>query len=659
MRYPPSILDDIRARLPVSAVVGRRVKLVKAGREWKGLSPFNAEKSPSFFVNDQKGFFHDFSSGKNGDIFKFLMETEGVSFPEAVERLAADAGVILPKMSVEAEEQEVKRTGLHQVMALAQEFFQAQLMAPAGAQARAYLDGRGMGRTVWAAFGIGFAPNDRHALQHFLTGKGVLVPDMIEAGLLIAGEDIPVPYDRFRNRVMFPICDSRGRPIAFGGRALDKDAPAKYLNSPDTPLFHKGDVLFNHHNARKAAHDTGRVIAVEGYVDVIAMSVTGFAETVAPLGTALTENQLALLWRMCDEPILCFDGDKAGRRAAWRAIDTALPHLKPGKSLRFALLPEGQDPDDLARSGGKKAIDDVLDRATSLVDLLWARELEKHTLDTPERRAAFERDVRIIVSSLKDEDLRRHYKAEIDQRMAELMPSGARRSASQGQRTDWTRDPRAQKSAPFGGRGTGRAGGNQRATPFHLREPARASQSLTSSPLFSTHRSISPREAFILAVLASRPDLLGRYADELANIDFASPDSTDLARALADLAALEDLDTAEQLRQHLQRAGLEQALIRIELAVRPGDRRCLAHDFPSIDIDSALKQAMILHRRAITLHKELMDAERALAENDSESNLAVIRDLQLQLSALDGMEADRDRLNTVAGAGSDQGLATA
>ena len=659
MRYPPSILDDIRARLPVSAVVGRRVKLVKAGREWKGLSPFNAEKSPSFFVNDQKGFFHDFSSGKNGDIFKFLMETEGVSFPEAVERLAADAGVILPKLSIEAEEQEVKRTGLHHVMALAQEFFQAQLMAPGGAQARAYLDGRGLGRTVWTSFGIGFAPNDRHALQHYLTGKGVIVPDMIEAGLLISGEDIPVPYDRFRHRVMFPICDTRGRPIAFGGRTLDKDVSAKYLNSSDTPLFHKGDVLFNHHNARKAAHDTGRVIAVEGYVDVIAMSITGFAETVAPLGTALTENQLTLLWRMSDEPILCFDGDKAGRRAAWRAIDTALPHLKPGKSLRFALLPEGQDPDDLARSGGKKAIDDVLERATPLVDLLWARELEKHSLDTPERRAAFERDVRIIISTLKDEDLRRHYKAEIDQRMADLMPSGARRTANQGQRSDWNRDSRAQKSSLFGGRGTGRSGGNMRERPFHLREPARASHSLSSSPLFSTHRSISPREAFILAVLACRPDLLGRYADDLANMDFASPDCTDLARALADLAALEDLTTAEHLRQHLQRAGLEQALMRIEVAVRPGDRRCLVHDFPFLDIDSALKQAMILHRRAITLHKELMDAERALAENDSESNLAVIRDLQLQLSALDGMEADRDRLNAVVSVGSDQGLATA
>lgn len=653
MRYPPSILDDIRARLPVSAVVGRRVKLIKAGREWKGLSPFNAEKSPSFFVNDQKGFFHDFSSGKNGDIFKFLMEVEGLSFPEAVERLAAEAGVTLPKLSVEAEEQEVKRSGLHQVMAWAQEFFQAQLAAPAGAHARSYLDGRGMGRAVWAEFGIGFAPNDRHALQRHLAVKGVPVADMVAAGLLIAGEDIPVAYDRFRNRVMFPIFDSRGRPIAFGGRALDKDVSAKYLNSPDTPLFHKGDVLFNHHKARKAAHDAGRVIAVEGYVDVIAMSVTGFAETVAPLGTALTENQLALLWRMCDEPILCFDGDKAGRRAAWRAIDTALPHLKPGKSLRFALLPEGQDPDDLARSGGKKAIDEVLDRAMSLVDLLWARELDKHTLDTPERRAAFERDVRMIVASLKDEDLRRHYKAEIDERMAQLMPSSVRRAPNRQdtyRQEGWGRGGYAQNSGSFAGRGGPRNGRS-------LREPPRVSASLTSSAMFSAQRRISPREAFILAVLAHRPDLLGRYADDLANLDFDSSDSTAVARSLSDLVAQDEQLSSEQVRQHLLQAGLEASLTRIEAAVRPGDRRCLDDDFPAVDIDSAIKQAMILHRRAITLHRELVDAERALAENGSESDLAVIRDLQLQLSALDGMEADRDRLGSGTNWGAGQDLA--
>ena len=327
MKFPPSILEEIRARLPTSAVVGRRVKLTKAGREFKGLSPFNAEKSPSFFVNDQKGFYHDFSSGKHGDIFSFLMETEGIAFPEAVERLAAEAGVTLPKISAEAEEQETRNRTLHEVMDLAQAFFQSALLGKDGQRARAYLEGRSLGRSVWERFGIGFAPAGRFTLRDHLAGKGVSAEAMIETGLLISGDDIAVPYDRFRDRVMFPITDARGRMIAFGGRALDKDAPAKYLNSPDTPLFHKGRVLFNHHLARKAAHDKGTVIAVEGYIDVVSMSLAGFANTVAPLGTALTEDQLTLLWRMTDEPILCFDGDKAGRRAAYRAIDVALPQL--------------------------------------------------------------------------------------------------------------------------------------------------------------------------------------------------------------------------------------------------------------------------------------------------------------------------------------------
>ena len=255
---------------------------------------------------------------------------------------------------------------------------------------------------------------------------------MIEAGLLVTGEDIAVPYDRFRDRLMFPIADVRGRVIAFGGRALEKDVPAKYLNSPDTPLFHKGTVLYNHHNARKAAHDKGTVIAVEGYVDVIGMTMAGFANTVAPLGTALTPDQLALLWRMADEPILCFDGDKAGRRAAYRAIDTALPLLEPGRSLRFALLPEGQDPDDLARSGGPTAVARVIERATPLVDLLWAREVEAGPLDTPERRAALERRMREILASVRNEDLRRHYRDEVSSRLSALFapvaPAGGRRT---------------------------------------------------------------------------------------------------------------------------------------------------------------------------------------------------------------------------------------
>ncbi|MDB5650873.1 MAG: dnaG, partial [Hyphomicrobiales bacterium] len=297
MRFPPSFLDEIKARLPVSEVVRRRVKLQKSGREWKGLSPFNQEKSPSFFVNDQKMAWFDFSSGKNGNVFDFVIETEGLSFPEAVQRLAAEAGLALPTETPENRAREQRRASLQDVLELAADFFEAQLQGRLGARARGYLADRGLGATTQKQFRIGYSPNEKYALRDFLASKSASVETMIEAGLLVHGDDIAVPYDRFRDRVMFPICDRSGRVIAFGGRALDKEVSAKYLNSPETPLFHKGSVLFNHHNARKAAHERGGVIAVEGYVDVISMTVAGFPHVVAPLGTALTPDQCELLWR--------------------------------------------------------------------------------------------------------------------------------------------------------------------------------------------------------------------------------------------------------------------------------------------------------------------------------------------------------------------------
>src|SRR5690349_6930846 len=337
MRFTPQLLDELRARLPVSEVVGKRVKLRKAGREWKGLSPFQQEKTPSFTVNDQKGFYHCFSAGKHGNIFDFIMETEGVPFPEAVERCAAMAGLALPAATPDAARFEQRRKTLHDIMELAAKYFQDTLASRLGAKARGYLGDRAISPATQLQFRLGYATGERFALKEHLGAQGVSTEDMVEAGLLVSGDDIPVPYDRFRDRVMFPIADARGRVIAFGGRALEKDVSAKYLNSPDTPLFQKGHVLYNHHLARKAAHDLGTVIAVEGYIDVIAMTVAGFPHVVAPLGTALTPEQLGLLWRMADEPILCFDGDKAGRRAAYRAVDTALPLIEAGKSVRFAL----------------------------------------------------------------------------------------------------------------------------------------------------------------------------------------------------------------------------------------------------------------------------------------------------------------------------------
>src|SRR5256885_11599635 len=427
MRFTPQFLDELRARLPVSEVVGRRVKLKKAGREWKGLSPFQQEKSPSFTVNDQKGFYHDFSSGKHGDIISFLMETEGVGFAEAVERLASMAGMALPAATPDAARHEQRRKTLHDVMELAAKFFADTLASRNGAKARGYLGDRAITPATQLQFRLGYAPPDRFALKEHLGAQGISTEDMVEAGLLVGGDDIPVPYDRFRDRVMFPITDSRGRVIAFGGRALEKDVPAKYPNSPEPPLFHKGDNLYTLSTARQATHNGSPLIVVEGYVDVIAMVTTGFAATVAPLGTALTENQLMLLWKMADEPILCFDGDKAGQKAAFRAADLALPLLKPGKSLRFALLPEGQDPDDLARSGGRGAIEEVIGAARPLADLLWSREIEGGQFGTPERRAALEARIGELANGIRDEVLRRYYRQDLVQRLQAMFAPEAGR----------------------------------------------------------------------------------------------------------------------------------------------------------------------------------------------------------------------------------------
>ena len=375
MRFPPSLLDDIRARLPVSQVVARKVALKRAGRELKGLSPFKQERTPSFFVNDHKGSWFDFSSGQNGDIFKFVMLTEGLSFPEAVERLAEEAGLPVPKASPREAEQEDERARLYAVLEAAARFFAEQLTRPVGAEARRYLDKRGLTAGAIARFRLGYAPNDRSALREHLAKAGFSTAEMTVSGMLVTGEDIAVAYDRFRHRIIFPIADMKGRVIAFGGRALDPDAPAKYLNSPETPLFHKGANLYNAHNARGAAHDKAQVIAVEGYMDAIALSEAGFPQTVAPLGTALTEDQIRLLWRMAPEPVLCFDGDAAGRRAAFRAVETVLPHLKPGFSVRFAFLTDGLDPDDFIRQHGAAAFQAVLDtKLLPLFDVLMQRE---------------------------------------------------------------------------------------------------------------------------------------------------------------------------------------------------------------------------------------------------------------------------------------------
>ena len=421
MRYSPSLLDDIRARLPVSSVVGRSVALKRQGREWAGLSPFKSERTPSFFVNDQKGFFHCFASGEHGDIFGFLMKTEGVPFPEAVERLAAEAGVQLPKPTPEAARADDARDKLLAIMEEAARFFEGNLAGPRGRETRDYLAKRGVTPEEAKRFRMGYAPDSRAALKEYLLARGATVQAMVETGLLVAGDDIPTPYDRFRGRLIIPITDLRDKVIAFGGRALAPDAKPKYLNSPETPLFHKGGQLFNAFRARKAAHDTSQIVVVEGYMDVVAMVRGGVEHAVAPLGTALTETQLGLLWRMSPEPTICLDGDAAGQKAALRAADLALPHIQPGRSLRFAFMPDGLDPDDLIRQRGPDALRKALELTQPLIEVLWRRERDAEQLDTPERRAGLERRLAALAKRIADPSVQGEYARELRQRSREYL----------------------------------------------------------------------------------------------------------------------------------------------------------------------------------------------------------------------------------------------
>ena len=417
MRFGEHFLDELKARVRPSEVVGKHVKLKRQGREFAGLSPFTAEKTPSFFVNDEKGFYHCFSSGKHGDAISFLMEVEGLSFPEAVERLADMAGMALPAVDPEAEKRAEQNKKTISWIEQAQGFYEKSLRRDIGQNARAYLKTRGLTGEDCKRFGIGYAPDSFDALRDELTQQGAKMERLVEAGLLIKPDENKAnkkPWDRFRNRIMFPISDARGRLIAFGGRALSKDDKAKYLNSPETNLFHKGRLLYRYPEARKAlsAPKNGArgLIVAEGYMDVIALAKAGFEHAVAPLGTALTEEQLELLWRAGPEPVLCFDGDKAGVRAAFRSVERALPLIKPGQTLRFALLPEGKDPDDLIREQGASAMQDVLDRSIPLVDMLWRREVNAEHLDTPEAKAGLKDRIFSAIREISHEGVREQYK---------------------------------------------------------------------------------------------------------------------------------------------------------------------------------------------------------------------------------------------------------
>lgn len=438
MPFPPGFLDELRTRLPLSEVAGKRIKLNRAGREYKGCCPFHNEKTPSFYINDGKGFFHCFGCGAHGDVIGFVMRHDRLSFPETIEILAQQAGLDVPRLSQEEVEAEDSRKTLHQLCEATCAWFEQQLHAPRGKVALEYLTGRGLSEAAMARFRLGYAPQDGSLLLSHLKTLGFELDQMMDVGLARKPEDGRAAYSFFRDRVMFPVTDRRGRVVAFGGRIMSGDGP-KYINSPDHPLFHKGKLLYSLARAREEAPRGQPIVVVEGYMDVIAMVEGGFGAAVAPLGTAITEDQIEQLWKLgsASEPIICLDGDSAGQKAAARAIDRVLPRLGPSRSVRFAFLPDGYDPDELIGEKGRGAMQQVLDQAIPLIDMLWKVETAGKALSTPESRAGLKAALLSRIEAIADQDVRSFYKNEILKRVSEAFSwSGpkARSARDWGQR---------------------------------------------------------------------------------------------------------------------------------------------------------------------------------------------------------------------------------
>ncbi len=577
MAISPDFLDELRTRVGLADVVARHVQLKRSGREASGLCPFHNEKTPSFTVSQEKGFFHCFGCGAHGDVVGFVMRIEGLSFPEAVERLAGEAGLEIPRASPEVREAERRKADLHGVMERCCAFFERELAGPRGGEARLYLERRGIDRATIARFRLGYAPDSRTALRNAVMDAAAPETMLVEVGMLIRPE-AGTPYDRFRGRVMFPIADRRGRVIAFGGRILGEGRP-KYLNSPDTPLFHKGRVLYGMATARQAAHEKARVVVAEGYTDVIALTRAGIAEAVAPLGTALTERHLHELWRMADEPILCFDGDAAGQRAAWRAAERALPILRPGKSLQFVGLPAGEDPDSLLARGGPGAIEACLTRRRGLVEMVWEMAAAGRRLDTPERIAGLEQQLDRLVGGIDDRKVHFQYRAHMRRRLGEL--SGFRR--------------RAPPSLPM---------------------PAGA------APETLTRQG----QRFVLATVLRHPGLADEFCERLSGLDMSEER---LDKLLGEILLL------------LRRApGLDASALRLQLTgvdAEAADSLLCADmyaQWPIARPESSIESA----RRGLThaldrlmkpaLDAELAAAEMALANDPSDENLKRLRHLK-------------------------------
>jgi DNA primase len=616
VRFDERFLDEIKSRLRLSDVIGRSVKLRRQGREYVGLSPFTKERTPSFFVNDDKGFFHDFSSGKHGDLISFLQETERLSFTEAVERLAAEAGLALPTPDPRAAEQEKERQGLADWLELAAKWFEAELRRPVGAQARAYLIKRGLPEADWARFRLGFAPAGRNGLKDYLVAKGARPGELVEAGLLVAPEEGAAPYDRFRDRIIFPISDARGRVMSFGGRAMDPQARAKYLNGPETSLFHKGAALYGLAEARKLLAAEGEadtpLVVVEGYMDVIACQRAGVA-AVAPMGTALTDEQMEALWRLHPEPTLCFDGDAAGQRAASRAVDRALPHLRAGRSFRFALVSGGKDPDDVLRDQGAAALRGQLSQTTPFVEVLFNRERDLEPLDTPERRAALKARLRAAAAAIQDKDLATAYREDLFKRLDALFGPPPARPGPVARSGKW-RDPRrpAYEDAPL--TPEGRAGGR------------------------SLRRSLEPVAAALVKGALEDPPRLDPHLETLEAHGFGDPALADLAREIIRLRLDADILDSEALARHLAIGGFGALLGEIDKAAIKSGAPFLESDIPPAVARSQWSHAFEVLTRMAALGDAIEAAKSDLVGRSG-------------MEAIERMKIERDALKRSIGTG--------
>lgn len=598
MRFTPDFLDDLRMRLSLADYIGRRVRLTKKGREHSGLCPFHNEKTPSFTVNEEKGFYHCFGCGAHGDIIKFAMETEGVSFPEAIERLADEAGLALPAEKPGDRQEAAKRKGQYEVLETATSWFETQLRSDAAIGARDYLTRRGLSEATISAFRLGLAPNRRTYLRDSMTSRDITEPQLVETGLVIKLDDGGEAYDRFRDRIIFPIADVRGRVVAFGGRALG-EARAKYLNSPETDLFHKGTMLYNMDKARAAAREKDRLIVVEGYMDVIGLAQVGIKEAVAPLGTALTEQQIQQLWRSVPEPVLCFDGDNAGLRASRRAMERVLPLLKPGHSLRFAYLPAGEDPDSLVAANGAGAFEALLEEAKPLIDVLWDTLLEQGSTDTPERRAGFRASLVDAARNIGDDTVRRFYMDDLGNRFKKMgQPAVTNQQAGNDRYS--TRQDR-----PF------RRGGRDFQPPV--------SAELLRTPLAqSTGEPSSRRDKMLVLAILNHPRLLDDLEEELFAVHFEGAELDKIHAAIIHIAVQCRADSINlesgTLKDHLRERGFADSLARME-----ADRSLLSDGF--VRTDAPYEQALRGVRHLLDEHQlhavqqELHQAEMEAADH--------------------------------------------